>query len=230
MSNVELAAYLMSCRERATIRERTVESFARTNWTGAALVTFLDDGTVSDRLAAITNTWRRMVTAARESDADYCLLMEDDLEINAHLEHNIRNWAPLRAGRPDWPFFGSLYNPGRPMLRHHYRENYLIADPWAFWGAQAIVASRATLAYLLRFWDEEDGPPDLKMPRLAARVGPVYYHTPSLVQHVGDVSTWGGISHRASDYDARFRAAGAALAASAAPTAAATAVQSPEFG
>jgi hypothetical protein len=220
----------MSCRERAALREQTVASFARTDWTGAPLQTILDDGSVSDRVAAIANTWRRTVTAARESDADYCLLMEDDLEINGPIEHNIRNWAPLRAGRPDWPLFASLYNPGHAVLRRHYAEHYLVADPWAFWGNQALVASRATLAYLLRFWDDEGGPADLKMARLAARVGPLYYHAPSLVQHLGDVSTWGGIRHQSPDYDATFRAPDAALAASAAPTARPTAAQSPAIG
>jgi hypothetical protein len=220
----------MSCRERAALREQTVASFARTDWTGAPLQTILDDGSVSDRVAAIANTWRRTVTAARESDADYGLLMDDDLEINGLIEHNIRNWAPLRAGRPDWPLFASLYNPGHAVLRRHYAEHYLVADPWAFWGNQALVASRATLAYLLRFWDDEGGPADLKMARLAARVGPLYYHAPSLVQHLGNVSTWGGIRHQSPDYDATFRAPGAALAASAAPTATPTAAQSPATG
>jgi hypothetical protein len=212
---------MMSCLERAAVREKTIASFARTDWQGASLVTVLDDRTAADRLAAITRTWWRMVTAARESGADYCLLMEDDLELNIYIGHNLRNWAPLRARDPEWPFFASLYNPAHPIVRRHLGENYLVADPWAFWGAQAIVVSRATLSYLLRFWDEEGGPPDLKMPRLAARVGPVYYHAPSLVQHVGDVSTWGGIPHQSPDYDAKFRAA------SAAPTAAATPFQSP---
>jgi hypothetical protein len=217
---MKLAAFLMSCRERTPVREATIASFARTDWRGAPLVTMLDDGTVTERLAAITRTWWRMVTAAHETGADYCLLMEDDLELNLHIEHNLRNWAPLRSGRPDWPFFASLYNPAHAVLRRHYGQNYLVADPWAFWGAQAIVVSRTTLAYLLRFWDDEDGPPDIKMPRLQARVGPVYYHAPSLVQHVGDVSTWGGIRHQSPDYDAKF------CAASAAPTAAATPSQS----
>ena len=58
--------------------------------------------------------------------------------------------------------------------------------------------------YLLRSWNEEGGEPDLRMPRLAGRLVPVYYHRPSLVEHVGHVSTWGGRQHQSVDFDRDF--------------------------
>ena len=36
--------------------------------------------------------------------------------------------------------------------------------------------------------------------RIAAQVGPIYYHTPSLVQHIGLASTWGGQRHQTNDF------------------------------
>ena len=43
---------------------------------------------------------------------------------------------------------------------------------------------------------------DIKISRLAAQLDePIFYHVPSLVQHVGKRSTWGGKFHFAADYD-----------------------------
>jgi hypothetical protein len=47
---------------------------------------------------------------------------------------------------------------------------------------------------------------DIKLSRLAAPLCPLLFHSPSLVQHVGVASTWGGPYHQASDYDAYWRA------------------------
>jgi hypothetical protein len=47
---------------------------------------------------------------------------------------------------------------------------------------------------------------DIKMSRLAAKIGkPIYYHSPSLVQHVGQASVWGGSFHQSADFDADWR-------------------------
>jgi hypothetical protein len=50
---------------------------------------------------------------------------------------------------------------------------------------------------------------DIKMSRLAARLGPIYYHLPSLVQHVGVKSTWTDDSrfHDTKSFDRDWRAA-----------------------
>jgi hypothetical protein len=34
----------------------------------------------------------------------------------------------------------------------------------------------------------------------------LYYHVPSLVQHVGKKSVWGGFFHQAADYDPLWKA------------------------
>jgi SAM-dependent methyltransferase len=43
------------------------------------------------------------------------------------------------------------------------------------------------------------------MSRLAARVCRIYYHLPSLVQHVGRQSVWGGHYHYTPDFDPEWR-------------------------
>jgi hypothetical protein len=41
---------------------------------------------------------------------------------------------------------------------------------------------------------------------LAAEIGLVHYHDPSLVQHQAVPSTWSAHTHQACDFDAKFRA------------------------
>jgi hypothetical protein len=202
---MKLAAFLMSCPERAQVREATLQSLAQSDWNcGVELMIDERNDNKSQRLHNIAAMWRRLVERALGTDADFYLLMEDDLEFNRHLEHNLRCWAPLRARHRGMPFFASLYNPTRAYVWRNDVEHYFVAAPYEVWGAQAVVVSHASADYFLRHWEEVDGPPDLKMPRLSARLGAVFYHVPSLVQHTGTVSTWGGVQHAAHDYDASF--------------------------
>jgi hypothetical protein len=203
---MKLAALLMSCPERAEVRASTLESFRRTDF-GVEPEVICDDRTAPEILHGITATWQRMLRRALELDADYYLLLEDDLEFNPHLRHNLLAWRPLRASEPRLAFYGSLYNPLRAHLRRNDAQRYFIADPRDVWGSQALVLSRGSVAYMLRFWGDAEGAADMKMAQLAARVGPIYYHVPSLVQHTGTVSTWGGMSHHAPDFDPSFKVA-----------------------
>lgn len=204
-SGARIAAFLMSCRERSRVRARTATAFAATDW-GAAFEEILDDGACPDRVRSINHTWRRLLARAQEEGSDFCLLLEDDLDFNLHLKCNLSRWLPLVRAWADRPFFGSLYNPQRSYLLRDAAEQFIVAEPWGFWGTQAIVLSRVTVSYVLRAWDESLAA-DLMLARAAARVAPLYQHIPSLVQHTGDVSTWGGIQHVALDFDRHFRAA-----------------------
>jgi len=146
-------------------------------------------------LAALTTGLNRF------PNADVLLFFEDDIIFNRHLIHNLQRWSPLRAeprpgtearpanGRP-WYMFGSLYDPNVRELSCKPDENYFIADPKAVYGSQAFVMSRAMAIHFVENWWNVQGMQDIKMSRLAALLGPIYYHQPSLVQHVGVVSTW----------------------------------------
>jgi hypothetical protein len=203
---MKIDAFLMSCPARASVREATLASFSRTDWPGP-LVCVIDDQAIEHRVRAITATWRRLLERALASDADFLLLLEDDVEFNRHLHHNLQRWAPPQRLGGTRPFFGSLYNAQRPYLLRNAAQCFFVMDPSAFWGSQALLLSRVTVGYLLRFWDPEAAA-DVLTSRLAARIGPLYQHLPSLVQHTGAVSTWGGIQHAAPDFDPDFRATG----------------------
>jgi hypothetical protein len=85
----------------------------------------------------------------------------------------------------------------------------VLLDPERFFGAQAVLIRRDAAEEVLARWFE--GPPglDLKLGWIALMKGqPIYAHFPSLVQHVGRKSVWGGHYHRAKDYRGAWRGGG----------------------
>jgi hypothetical protein len=163
-------------------------------------------------LAALTTGLNRF------PDADVLLFFEDDIIFNRHLVHNLQRWSPLRneprpgtdarpANGQPWYRFGSLYDPNVRELSCKPDENYFIADPKAVYGSQAFAMSRAMAEHFVENWWEVPGMQDIKMSRLAALLGPIYYHQPSLVQHVGVVSTWTDDArfHETKYFDRNFK-------------------------
>ena len=164
-------------------------------------------------LAALTTGLNRF------PDAAVLLFFEDDIIFNRHLMHNLQRWSPLRnierltPGQPQPGarryVFGSLYDPNVRELSCKPDENHFIADPLAVYGSQAFVMSRAMAEHFVSHWWDVEGMQDIKMSRLAAPLGPIYYHQPSLVQHVGVVSTWTDDArfHDTKCFDGDWRAA-----------------------
>ncbi|HSH14743.1 MAG TPA: hypothetical protein VLD18_01835, partial [Verrucomicrobiae bacterium] len=195
---------MISCTARRQVREATLNRLRRTDWKRAPDVTVLDESTDEDPRVRQTETALIALTRGLESGADYVLFLEDDLRFNRHLAHNLRRWPPLRAGRVT---LASLYNPGVKELACDVAGNALLVEPSAVFGSQALLISRATLAVITSHWRKVPGMQDIRIARLAGRLKrPVLYHAPSLVQHAGEVSTWGGGHHRAPDFDVRWRA------------------------
>jgi hypothetical protein len=101
----------------------------------------------------------------------------------------------------------SLYNPGIQESACDTRHNLRVVPPHSVFGSQAFLISNSTVKYLLRNWSQGGAGQDLKIARLAGRLKkPIFYHAPSLVQHVGRQSVWGGQFHRAKDFDPDWKA------------------------
>jgi hypothetical protein len=201
-----LRAYVYSCPERQAVLELTLARWRCTDW-GADPVVVRDDAAGLPSTGRIVAAARRMLARAAAEPADYYLFLEDDLLFNLHLRENLEHWPPLRDG---WLGVGSLYNPGLApgdgrRAADCWAERWVGVAAGAFYGAQALVLSRAALEAVLRHW-EEPGPYDLKVAAIAERhLGGVVVHAPSLVQHAPVPSTWGGVAHRAVDFDPFFR-------------------------
>jgi hypothetical protein len=201
---MRIVAYLMSCKERSATRRSTIERLAATDWQ-EAVETVLDERRYERRQDRQEHTALRVLEAASTRAADFLLFLEDDLDFNRHLRHNLEHWAPLRQAG-DGPFFASLYNPNVHECWRDAGRAFFVADPAAVYGSQAFLLSVVTARYVVDHWTEVIGMQDIKMSRLAARRSLIYYHSPSLVQHVGRQSTWGGHYHWATDFSANWRA------------------------
>jgi hypothetical protein len=200
-------ARMISCPQRAEVLAATLRGWRASDWESDPELE-MDRGDEPDLLARIARTWRQALGRAVEAGDDYCLFMEDDIEPNRFLRHNLERWLPLRSAQPDGPFFGSLYWCQQPALSRHDRHHFMVAAPKAVWGSQAVIMSRGTARYVFEHWDEEaTRHHDLRMPRLAARAAMIYFHVPSLVQHRPETSTWGNAPHQASDFDPFWKAA-----------------------
>ncbi len=201
---MKIQAVMISCAQRKNIREQTLQNLARTDWGKEAVHVQMDVSTAETPQERIEQTSRLALEWGLASGADYLLFLEDDLAFNRHLRHNLACWKPLQNGEVT---LGSLYDPNIGKWQHNKEENWFIADPNTIYGSQAFLVSPEAAAYFLEHWTEVPGMQDIKMPRLAGKLGKaIYYHTPSLVEHVGKQSVWGGHFHQAINYDEGWKA------------------------
>lgn len=191
---------IVTCRERAEILRQTLSHLAASDWPGQPRIQMdpLESG--DPRLRQTENVRRALEWFSTDNDADFLLLLEDDLDFNAHLSWNLERWSPVVEGRLG---FGSLYNPN---VRSNPYDDCYVADAGTCYGSQAYVLSRAAVGILLRDWLKVIGMQDIKITRILGAAGyPLFYHRPSLVQHVGIRSVWGGGYHSAPDFDREWK-------------------------
>lgn len=197
---LKLNAYMASCIARDEVRQRTIANLSATDWKETLTVEF-DDPSKRSPLERHSELLRRILRRAAEVEEIF-LFLEDDLDFNRHLLHNLSAWAPLQRLLPGGHFFASLCNMGIPLLKSFPELAYSEALSAVAVGSHAFVISQTTARYLLTCWGVESNPrADVKVLRLAARVGPLLYHLPSLVQHVGIHSLCGGLFQDAADFD-----------------------------
>jgi hypothetical protein len=197
-----IAACMISCASRSKVRHRTLAALTRI-CPALHVHVELDRSQHEDPRERQTRaTFLALAHMLKRTDADYILFLEDDVVFNQSFYDNLTQWPALQIKRFG---LGSLYNPGVEALASDVQRNFIVANPESIYGSQAFLLSRTAAKYILRHWDEVIGMQDIRISRLAAQIGPVLYHVPSLVQHIGKKSTWGGGFHRAIDFDARWQ-------------------------
>jgi len=202
--DLPLACVLISCAERADICRQTLAHLAVTDWRERPVHVQQDRKLTSDRLQNIVDTGYLALAYGLRTKAPWLLFLEDDLIFNNHLWQNIAAWWPLKNGHIT---LASLYNPGVRSVFAAPQDNFFEAHPHYTYGSQALLLTHGTIEYLVAHWDEVIAPLDIRVFRLAARLQrPLYYHVPSLVQHVGNQSLWGGKFHGAVDFDPGWQA------------------------
>lgn len=196
---MKIATYMLSCGDRTDVRRQTLANFMATDWNELPTVD-VDSVTSGERLARMVHNYFELVQRAVDSKSELILLLEDDLRFNRYLRYNLERWYPLLNIGQDHHFLGSLFNPNMRMLERHNDRSFSIADPKFVFGSQALVVSLSTARHIVKNCDKVQGPHDIRMFRLASEVCPLHFHYPSLVQHVGFSSTWGGPFQRANDF------------------------------
>ena len=191
MPDLGLAAYVLTCADRLAILDQTLASFRATDWGSDPIIQADTGAHPIPRASRINANWLRVLNRIAAGPPRLALVLEDDIEINAHLRHNLSRWAPLAVGGP---FLGTLYNGAQTT------------NPHAMWGSQGLVISPEIARFAIDHWNEEEHLSDTRIPRLASRITTVHVHSPSLVQHVGAASTWGAAFHQAPDFDRNWRA------------------------
>jgi ADP-heptose:LPS heptosyltransferase len=181
-SKLRIEAVMISFAGRDELRRRTLENLASTDWLDGAVQIQLEPRDGEDAPERKTRCAYEALKRSLERDADYVLLLEDDLEFNRHLNHNLRHWVPLRDRLLT---LAGLYNPRVRELACDMENNARIVDPESIFESQAFIISRPAVKHLVRHWNRVDGRHDVRIPRLASRLkSPVYYHAPSLVQPI----------------------------------------------
>jgi len=205
---MKIVPYMLSCPERDQVREQTLASFRDSDCLEEPRIVIERTGLErrQDRQTHAALQLLQAAVAEVTRSEEYILFLEDDLQFNRYLQHNLERWYPLHYLRQDDHFFGSLYNPNIGELKRDSSRSYIIANPDSVYGSQAFILSPVTARHIIANWQDVIGMQDIKMSRLASRVCPLYYHTPSLVQHIGATSVWGGCYHLAMDFDLDWRA------------------------
>ncbi len=198
---LNLTTYMMSCSARDDVRQHTICKLREVGWEGTLIVEF-DSSASTVPLERHTILARRVLWRAAQASDDVFLWLEDDLDFNRHFVHNLENWPPLKEFVRGEHLHASLYNPGVKLIRSFPQLCYGEALQASALGTQSSLISKTTARYLVTAWGVESCVhADIRLARLAARVCPLIYHLPSLVQHVGVNSMWGGPFHQAVDFD-----------------------------
>lgn len=208
MQPVRIEAFISTTPFRRSVREQTIANLARSDW-GAPPTIVIDRGRFTDdRGKGSTDNARHVLETAVQRDTwDVMVFLEDDVDVNRNLRHNLERWPPIVDLARDGYLCGSLYNPNIGSLDPAADgDTFRIVDPELPYGSQGVVLSRSMVNWILDGWFATRGLGDIRIFHLAARKAPIHYHRPSLIEHQQVPSTWGGVPHTATDFDADFRA------------------------
>lgn len=197
-----LTTVMLSCPERARLRTETLRNLAATDWGNRPVLVQIDADTSANRIERIAENGFRALQRGVAAGAEFILLLEDDLEFNQHLWHNLNCWPPLMERQVT---LAGLYDPGISRIDPQ-GPSWWSAKPDSVYGSQAFLLSSSTARYLIRQWHSMRLPLDLRMARLAAQLGkPLFYYNPSLVHHTGVASLSNGSFHQAVDFHPFWR-------------------------
>jgi hypothetical protein len=194
---------MITCPERDAGRKATLASLAASDWADLPLKVLVDPERDRDRIRRINRQFLHALQEFLDHSAEYLLLLEDDLIFNRHLRHNLTHWRPFRCRELA---VAGLCNFGHREIAFDVPHHAVVVDPESAYGCQSTLLSRAAAEFLVQAWNTLDAPADLRLMHLTAKLGPLYYHSPSLIQHRRLRSTLDTAPAEAADFDPDWRA------------------------
>ena len=178
---------IITCQSRKDSLKATLKSFKTSDLKTKPKVFSL---TMEDKIKAQLENTKQALDWANSQECDYVLFCEDDIEINKHIVFNLENWKPVKYG---YALISTLYD-NLQHLPGMTRDNIRQLVPSNFGESQAILIKKSFLPLILSNW-ETHHPKQLHGFRIYHTLFLVdqnlYMHTPSLVQHTGQISSWG---------------------------------------
>ena len=195
---------MITCQDRDETRQATLASLSASDWPDLPLQILVDPEKTRDRIERICRQILHSLQQFLDHSAEYLLLLEDDLIFNRHLRHNLERWRSYRSREIT---LAGLYNPGLREIAFDVAGHAVAVAPQSAYGCQALLLSRPCVEHAVAGWHTQNSAADLRLVFLAAQLGrPLFYHSPSLVQHRQVPSTWGGAASQALDFDPDWRA------------------------
>lgn len=180
VSSLRFEAVVMACPGWEPRPAHTLKNLALTDWNHRVSEVQAEPLSDEDPRTTQLRCAYQALKRGLATRADYVLLLEDHLELNHHLDHNLRHWRPLQDGRVT---LAGLYNPRAQEVACDIANNARLMDPRGAVVGGALVISRRTLEHVVRHWHRVNGPHSFRLARLAGRLQqPFYYHAPSLAQ------------------------------------------------
>lgn len=199
-----IEVYFLTTKSREKTLKLTLDSYLNTDMNEKFSIVFDTDCTneESPYLRQINSAKHILSMYIRKSNEPFMMFCEDDIIFNKHIKHNINRMMELTTISVAY-----LYNPG--IVFDTIVDNISIADPDVVYGNQCILMHRSFVGLCIKNWDKfaEGGQhQDIIIAQIAKKFGvPIYYHTPTLVQHRDGLSTWGGPVHRSIDFDLEYK-------------------------
>lgn len=194
---------MISCDSREKIRQDTLTDLSSTDWSWPITIVLDKEYFHPHIYDSIPKTERQTVASfnaikiAISHNPQWIVFMEDDLIFNKHIAHNIMSWDPIQNNILN---FGSLYTPNNNRCSQEEGKFWYKADCLRLYGSQFYIMSLEAAKWAIQYWNTVEGMQDIKLTRLA-RGKPIYYYTPSLVQHRSVDSVWGDVGHMSHDFD-----------------------------
>src|SRR2546421_1491254 len=98
MGHGRFRAYMTSCDARREVCALSAAALAATDWGEPPIIVW--DEAPFDRIQTrIEHTGRRLLQRAVDETEDLFLFLEDDVEFNQSLRHNLEDWPPIAERR-----------------------------------------------------------------------------------------------------------------------------------